>query len=209
MKDIQKILRTIATAATGAIVVFSCKSKLSEAQSLDLAKTPLQSVDSMYMIQSEKGRLQMRVSTPKLRRFETDTLSTEFFPDGIMVYAYNEEGDLETTIKARQASHVKDKRNNAETWKAFGDVRVRNIIKKETMETDTLYWDREKQEIYTDCYIRLYSPDGFMQGYGMRSDEKARNSIIHRPFNSYSVVAQDTTRVLVDSANFIGPLLRK
>jgi hypothetical protein len=77
------------------------------------------------------------------------------------------------------------------------------------METDTLYWDREKQEIYTDCYIRLYSPDGFMQGYGMRSDEKARNSIIHRPFNSYSVVVQDTTRVLVDSANFIGPLLRK
>jgi len=209
LKDIQKILRTIATATTVAIVVFSCKSKLSEAQSLDLAKTPLQSVDSMYMIQSEKGRLQMRVSTPKLRRFETDTLSTEFFPDGIMVYAYNEEGDLETTIKARQASHVKDKRNNAETWKAFGDVRVRNIIKKETMETDTLYWDREKQEIYTDCYIRLYSPDGFMQGYGMRSDEKARNSIIHRPFNSYSVVVQDTTRVLVDSANFIGPLLRK
>ncbi len=209
MKDIQKILRTIATAATVAIVVFSCKSKLSEAQSLDLAKTPLQSVDSMYMIQSEKGSLQMRVSTPKLRRFETDTLSTEFFPDGIMVYAYNEEGDLATTIKARQASHVKDKRNNAETWKAFGDVRVRTIIKKETMETDTLYWDREKQEIYTDCYIRLYSPDGFMQGYGMRSDEKARNSIIHRPFNSYSVVVQDTTRVLVDSANFIGPLLRK
>ena len=209
MKDIQKILRTIATAATVAIVVFYCKSKLSEAQSRDHAQTPRQSVDSMYMIQSEKGRLQMRVSTPKLRRFETDTLSTEFFPDGIMVYAYNEEGDLETTIKARQASHVKDKRNNAETWKAFGDVRVRNIIKKETMETDTLYWDREKQEIYTDCYIRLYSPDGFMQGYGMRSDEKARNSIIHRPFNSYSVVVQDTTRVLVDSANFIGPLLRK
>ena len=209
MEGISKILRTIATAATVAIVVFSCKSKLSEAQSLDLAKTPLQSVDSMYMIQSEKGRLQMRVSTPKLRRFETDTLSTEFFPDGIMVYAYNEEGDLETTITARQASHIKDKRTHAETWKAFGDVRVRNIIKKETMETDTLYWDREKQEIYTDCYIRLFSPDGFMQGYGMRSDEKARNSIIHRPFNSYSVVVQYTTRVLVDTANFIGPLLRK
>ena len=163
----------------------------------------------MYMIQSEKGKLQMRIATPKLQRFETDTLSTELFPEGIMVYAYNEEGDLETTIRARKASHIRDKRTKSETWKAFGDVRVRNIIKKETMETDTLYWDREKQEIYTDCYIRLYSPDGFMQGYGMRSDEKARNSIIHRPFNSYSVVVQDSTRVLIDSANFIGPLLRK
>ena len=60
---------------------------------------------------------------------------------------------------------------------------VRNIVKQETMETDTLYWDRKNQEIYTDCYIRLYSPDGFMQGYGMRSDERARNSIILRPFS--------------------------
>lgn len=199
----------IAAVSTVAIIVFSCRSKLSEAALLDLTQTPLQTVDSMYMIQSENGKLQMRVATGSLQRFETDTVSREMFPDGIMVYAYNEDGDLETTIKAREATHIQDKRTKAETWKAYGNVVVRNIIKKETMETDTLYWDRQKQEIYTECYIRLYSPDGFMQGYGMHSDEKARNSIIHRPFNSYSVVVQDTTRVLIDSANFIGPLLRK
>lgn len=176
---------------------------------LDLAKTPLQSVDSMYMIQSDRGRLQMRVATGKLERFDNDTLSTEFFPEGIMVYSYDEEGNLETTIKANYASHTTRKRTKEETWKAFGNVVVKNIMKKETMETDTLYWDRKKQEIYTDCYIRMYSPDVFMQGYGMHSDEKARNSIIHRPFNSYSVVVQDSTRVLIDTANFIGPLLPK
>ncbi len=48
-----------------------------------------------------------------------------------------------------------------------------------------------------------------MQGYGMRSDEMARNSEIMEPFNTYGVVLQDTTRVLIDSANFIGPLLKK
>ncbi len=199
----------IAAVPTVAIIVFSCKNTLSEAEPLDLQKTPLQTVDSMYMIQSVNGKLRMRVATGMLKRYETDTLSTEVFPDGIMVYAYDDDGNLETTIRAREARHTHDKRNNAETWKAYGDVVVRNIMKKETMETDTLYWDRKKQEIYTDCYIRLYSPDGFMQGYGMHSDEKARNSIIHRPFNSYSVVVQDSTRVLIDTANFIGPLLPK
>lgn len=197
----------IAAVSTVAIIVFSCKSKLSEAESLDLSKTPVQAVDSMYMIQSDAGRLQMRVATPKLERYDSDTLSREYFPAGLMVYSYDEEGNLETTIKSDYAMHTSHKKTREEVWKAYGNVVVKNIKKNEKMETDTLYWDRKKQEIYTDCYIRLYSPDVFMQGYGMHSDEKARNSIIHRPFNSYSVVVQDSTRVVIDTANFIGPLL--
>ena len=40
----------------------------------------------------------------------------------------------------------------------------------------------------------------------MESDQRARNSVIFRPFDSYGVVVKDTTEVLVDSINFIGPL---
>ena len=47
-----------------------------------------------------------------------------------------------------------------------------------------------------------------MQGYGMRSDEMARNSVILRLFDGYGVVVQDTTEVRIDTANFIGPLLK-
>jgi hypothetical protein len=43
----------------------------------------------------------------------------------------------------------------------------------------------------------------------MESDQRARNSVIFRPFNSYGVVVKDTTEVLVDSINFIGPLGKK
>ena len=77
------------------------------------------------------------------------------------------------------------------------------------METDTLYWDRKNERIYTDCYVRMYSPDGFMQGYGMESDQRARNSSIFNPFDSYGIVIQDSTKVAVDSANFIGPFPEK
>ena len=43
----------------------------------------------------------------------------------------------------------------------------------------------------------------------MRSDEMARNSVLYRPFNSYVYVLQDSTKVVIDSVNFIGPLLKK
>ena len=96
-----------------------------------------------------------------------------------------------------------------ETWEAYGNVVVRNLIKQETIETDTLYWDQKNERIYTHCYVKIYSPDGFMQGYGMESDQRARDHILFRPFNSYGIVVQDTTEVVLDTVNFIGPLLKK
>ena len=103
----------------------------------------------------------------------------------------------------------RSKKGAGEFWSAFGNVTVQNIVKQQTLQTDTLYWDQAKKEIYTDCYVRMFTPDDFMQGYGMRSDEMARNSVLYRPFNSYVYVLQDSTRVIIDSVNFIGPLLKK
>ena len=76
--------------------------------------------------------------------------------------------------------------------------------------TDTLYWNREEKKIYTDCYVRLYSPQGFMQGYGMESDERARDAQLLRPFDGYGIISNDTTRrVYTDTVNFIGPRYRR
>lgn len=199
----------IATAAAVAFVVFSCKSKLSVAEKLAMDETPFQIVDSMYVIQSKDGKLQMRIKAGVMERYHRDTMELELFPKGIEVYTYTEDGLLEATLEADNARHENRKNKSEELWMAFGNVRIHNIIKQETIETDTLYWDRAKGEIFNDSYVRLFSPDGFIQGYGLKSDDKARNSIILNPFNNYFMVVQDTTKVAIDSVNFIGPLLKK
>jgi LPS export ABC transporter protein LptC len=198
-----------ATALAVAFVVYSCKGKLSVADKLNLAETPIQTVDSMFAVQTKNGVLQMRMEAKVMDRYDYDTCAYETFPKGFAVYAYTDDGRLETYIISDNARHHKSKVTNKEYWAAFGHVLIENIIKRESMETDTIYWDRSNHQIYTDCYVKMFSPDGFMQGYGMRSDERARNSIILKPFNSYGVVVQDTTSVIIDSVNFIGPLLKK
>ena len=199
----------MATTLVVAIIVFSCRDKLGEAQKLDLETTPVQVVDSMFAIQSSNGVVQMRMEAPKMERYDTDSTTYESFPSGLSVYAYTAEGLLETTIFSDNAMHIKYKGRDTETWEAFGNVVIQNVIKQQTMETDTLYWDRANHEIYTDCYVRMYSSDGFSQGFGMRSDERANNAILHRPFNNFMVVVRDTTVVVVDSVNFIGPFPKK
>jgi len=197
----------MATAAAVAFVVYSCKGKLSEADRLDLATTPVQTLEDMFVIQTENGQVKLRMEAPLMERYQTDTLEYELFPKGLSLFGYNPDNFLETTITADNAMHRFSRvGQREESWAAFGNVVVKNIIKQETMETDTLYWDQVAKEIYTDCYIRMYSPAGFLQGYGMRSDEMARDAVIQRPFNSYGVVVKDSTEVQVDSVNLIGPL---
>ena len=210
MKPVWKILIAIATVAAVAIVIYLLAGRRSKAvDDGNYADRPMQVVDSMFAVQTKNGVVVMRIEADRMLRYENDSSTLELFPDGFSVYSYTDEGLLETIMLSDQAKHLTFKNTKGEEWQAFGNVTIQNIIKRETMETDTLYWDQRVNQIYTNCYIRMYSPDGFMQGYGMRSDDKARNAIIMKPFNSYSVVVQDTTVVLVDSVNFIGPFLKK
>ena len=198
----------IATAAAVAFVVYSCKGKLAEAEYLNLDETPVQVVDDMFMQQTENGMVKMRAEAPRMEKYEKDSLDYELFPEGFFVYGFDESGKLETEIVSDNAKHQKFK-DGRESWEAFGNVVVRNLINQEVMETDTLYWDQKNEKIYTHCYVRMYSPDGFMQGYGMESDQRARSTILFNNFNNYAIVVKDSTQVLIDSVNFIGPFQKK
>ena len=151
-----------ATALAVAFVVYSCKDKLGEAAALKLEETPVQTVDDMFIVQSENSIIQLRAEAPLMERYENDTLSYELFPKGISVYGYNEEGSLETEILADNARHLKYK-DGRESWEAFGNVVVKNLMNQETMETDTLYWDQKNERIYNrfpyllDCLGRIRS----------------------------------------------------
>ena len=169
-----------------------------------MSSVPQQTGDSITAVQSVNGQTTLRAFAPRMEKYETDTSTIELFPKGFDVYTYKD-SDLETHIHARNARHT-DIKNKEEKWEIFGDVVINNFLNGQKMQTDTLYWDRYNHRIYTDCFVKMSSPQGFMQGYGMESDEMARNARILRPFDSFTRLEEDST--YVDTANFIGPVMR-
>ncbi|MBO7278235.1 MAG: LPS export ABC transporter periplasmic protein LptC [Bacteroidales bacterium] len=190
-----------------ATIAVSCQPKLGETQIASPDTAPNQVVEGMSAVQSRNSLRQMRIEAPLMEIFNQDPEdSYELFPKGFVVYGYNEQGFLETEIVAKRARHRLVQ--SEETWEAYGDVVVRNFVKGTRIDTDTLYWDKENAKIYTPqrCYVFLQSPDGAMQGFGMESDEMARNALLLHPFDSYAYVGRDSTEAgYVDSVNFIGP----
>ena len=190
-----KFIHPVVIAFAVTTVVISCKGEQQD-DPQDLTGAPMQTIVNMNAVQTKNGVLQMKMESPLMERYDNDSLSCELFPTGFKVYAYNELGELETQIVSDVAKHTttKDKDNKEETWEAFGNVVITNIKKNERLQTDTLYWDREKGSIYTHSLVKMYSPQGFMQGYGMESDEMARNAHILRPFDSYGIIRRDTVK---------------
>ena len=199
-------IRMVAALWTATIVV-SCGNKLRNIDSV--SEAPTQVVLNMDAAQTENGVMQMRLVASRMERYEKgEEESVELFPDGFKVLAYNEEGLLETQILSDKAEH--SVHGKTEKWSAYGNVVIINHLEGQKIMTDTLYWDRERQRIFTDCHVRLYSPQGFMQGYGLESDERARNARLLKVFDSYGIVSEDTTGTgYVDTVNFIGPRYRR
>lgn len=154
-----------------ATIAVSCANKLRSVDADQVLSAPTQVIVDMDAAQTQNGVVQMRLVAPRMERYgQGPDESMELFPEGINVLAYNEDGLLETQIVSEKAEHTVS--GETEQWSAYGNVVITNYLEGQRLMTDTLYWDRERQKIYTDCYVRLYSPQGFMQGYGMESDER-------------------------------------
>lgn len=195
-----------------AFVVISCGNKLKATGESAGSEVPVQVVDNMQIVQSDKGRMKLRAEAPVMERYQNDSLNLDLFPQGFFAYAYDEEGLLETEIKADAAKHSLENAGNSsekEIWVAYGNVKVTNLINRQTLETDTLFWDPKTERIFTDCYVRVLDPKGMMQGYGMESDQRARSTTFHKVFNNYVIIDNDSTAVVIDSVNFIGPFPKK
>ncbi|MDD3300173.1 MAG: LPS export ABC transporter periplasmic protein LptC [Bacteroidales bacterium] len=190
-----------------ATLLFSCKEDIPRSNLSQVEELPTQIVEGMTVFQFSRGITDYIVNAPLMERYTQAETPYDVFPKGITMRGYTAEGLLETMIVADYAKNlVKEKE---EIWEAYGNVVINNYLKGEKMETDTLYWNRLTQRIFTHTLVKLTTPDMFMQGYGMESDDMARNAVIEKPFDSYAIVSRDSTEIsYIDTANFIGPRLR-
>jgi Protein of unknown function (DUF1239). len=201
-------LRVVATISMVATTLFSCKDDILTGDVSEVGSLPTQVIDSMVLKQYTRGEVSFMVSAPTLERYANAEIPYNLFPNGIVLRGYNQDGFMETIIVADYAKNIIGAEE--EIWEAYGDVVINNYIKGQRVETDTLYWNQKNHKIYTHRPVKITTPDSFMQGYGMESDEMARDVDILKPYDSYAIVRRDSTEVAYrDTVNIIGPFLRR
>jgi LPS export ABC transporter protein LptC len=141
------------------IGLFSCENNIEVVKSLSAPdKVPDITMDNMETIYSDSAKVKGRVVAPVVDRYESGKKRCSEFPKGIHVYFYNDSLNVKAEVIAKYAIYY----DKPDLYEARNDVVVINT-KGEKLNTEQLFWDRQKKIIYSKKYCRITMPDGMQQ----------------------------------------------
>lgn len=160
--SIKYFLVTIAVIISG--LLGSCENKIPVIPKSDLLTLPALTAKNFTTTLSDSGLIQLQMSAPLLEKYDNADHPYSEFTAGIKVILYN---GKETPQARVTAKYAKCTDNNL--WELRDSVVVLNE-KDERLETELLFWNQEKDKIYTDRFVKITSEDQITQGIGFESD---------------------------------------
>lgn len=155
----------------------SCKNDVQTVLSLDVIDTlPEMTARDVEILYSEKAKIQVRlVSSYLVNKTEEEPIL--LFPEGFTVFFYDSAMILQSTITADYGISYEKKK----IMEARHNVVVENMEKGEKLNTEELFWDRGKELIYSNKFVKLTTGKQVITGDGLTSEEPFDELIILNP----------------------------
>lgn len=132
-----------------------------EADSLAIMTT----MDAVIEI-ADSGRTAYKIYADEWKVFEKRRPPYWAMEKGVYLEKFNKELEIEGTIKCDTAYYYTQQK----LWKLIGNVNIKNP-KNERFYTDLMYWDQEKELIYSDAYIKIEQTEHTTEGVGFSSNQ--------------------------------------
>lgn len=161
-------------------LAFSCKDELQDPDKEIKYVGPLIENKDVTTLYSDSAKLLIKLQAPLQQEFEN---GDGVFPKGLYVEFYETPGQKTTTLRANYAKHDRNK----DLYLAKGNVVVNNLQKQEMLETEELYWDKNKQEIYTDKFVKITTPEEVITGQGLRANQDFSRYSIAKVTGTFSL----------------------
>lgn len=143
-------------------------------------KGPLREVENMELFYSESSLIKVKMTAPLVYEFLSGDRE---FPKGIHLEFYDEFENLESTLDANHAYFYKDENK----WRGRGDVIVKNVLKKEQLNTEELFWKPTEHKIFTDKFVTIRQQGDVIYGEGMEAKEDLSDFEIKRVTGDFEV----------------------
>lgn len=146
------------------LAVLSCEKKIPFIPKSDLLTLPSLTARDFRTVLNDSGRIQLIMFSPLMEKYDKADPPISEFRKGIKVDVYNGHDKPVATVTARYAKCTS---NNL--WELRDSVVVVNED-NEKLETELLFWNQEKDRIYTDRFVKITNEDVISQGIGFESD---------------------------------------
>lgn len=138
-------------------------------------------IENMETLYSDSAVVRVRVKAKRQLEFENGDRE---FPEGVYIEFYDVTGKISTTLEANKG-HFDNKEN---LYTATGDVEVNNFVEDQKLNTEVLYWKQDKEEIYTDKFVRIETAEDILLGEGLTANQDFSSYRILKPTGELSIL---------------------
>ena len=151
---------------------------------------PVMDTRGVTTLVSDSGVTRYRINTEEWLVFDRKNPSYWAFEKGVYLEKFDSLFQVEASIKSDTAYYY----DKQKLWKLIGNVHIQNL-KGEKFDTDLLYWDQNKQKVYSDQFIRIEQPDRIITGRGFESNQQMTVYTINQPEGIFYVDEEETMPV--------------
>lgn len=170
------------TTALGAVVMLLLSSACSGRKKVlaeaitERDSLPVMDTRGVTTLVSDSGITRYRIQTEEWLVFDRKSPSYWAFEKGVYLEKFDTLFQVEASIKSDTAYYY----DKQKLWKLMGHVAIKNL-KGEKFFTELLYWDQNREKIYSDRFIRIEQPDRIITGQGFESNQQMTVYTIHKP----------------------------
>lgn len=116
---------------------------------------------------SDSGITRYKIITEEWTIFDKKDPPYWAFEKGVYLEKFDSLFRIDASIKADTAYYYEKKK----LWELRSNVSIRNL-NGDKFDTELLFWDEKKEEIYSDKFIRIEQEDKTITGYGFESNQE-------------------------------------
>ena len=146
------------------IIIQSCENKIPVIPKSDFLSLPSLTARNFNTIITDSGRIQLIMSGPIVEKFDKTSPQYAEFKSGLHVEVFK---GHDKPVAIVTSKYAKCTDNNL--WELRDSVVVIND-NNEILETELLFWNQEKDRIYTDRFVKITGENQVSQGIGFESD---------------------------------------
>lgn len=152
------------------LLLGACDNKVRQQPVTGVRKPVAEEGEKIESFLSEGAKVKGKLTSPYMLRYnKADTPYSEF-PRSLHVDFYTDSLQIESQMDAKYGKYLPNQN------KVFlrDSVRVKNILKGDTLHCKSLWWDQQTQKFTTDDSVAIYTKDKILFGYGMEADQNFR-----------------------------------
>ena len=166
----------------------SCENSMNEIQKVTFNQdSPDEVIENFHVTFVDSGISKVEIFS-KLTEVYNKPESITLFKDSVRINFFSQTGELSSTLFAQSGNA------NFTTGKMFvqDSVRLYNIEKKQTLESEDLYWNQKNNTIYTNSPVVVKTSKAYFFGDGIKTTQE---------FSEYTFLKPRGTFRLKDTIN--------